>query len=86
MTYHFQRTLSQFGGWFKEALAVACLSKRCYKLVRSIMVSRKASHQKINRGVFKNLPGVKDELYLYSQLQKVDNESIGIADFKKSDY
>ncbi|XP_060595324.1 uncharacterized protein LOC132749533 isoform X2 [Ruditapes philippinarum] len=82
----FTGTLSQFGGWFKEALAVACISKRCYKLVRSIIVNRKSTHQKVNRTLFRNLPGVRDELFLYSVLKQLDEETISAVQFNKIMY
>jgi hypothetical protein len=40
----------------------------------------------VNRTLFRNLPGVRDELFLYSVLKQLDEETISAVQFNKIMY
>ncbi|XP_062581424.1 uncharacterized protein LOC134243209 [Saccostrea cucullata] len=64
------------GGLMKEALSVACLSKRCFLWAMSIMEAykewklKRQTNNKVNRMLFVQLPGMKNEEVLFNLLRQ----------------
>lgn len=77
----------QLGGLMKEAISVACLSKRCYLWALSIMEAYKnwkTKHQgnnKINRMLFVQLPGIKKEETIFHLLRQFRGGELSKTEF-----
>lgn len=79
----FQGSATTFGGYFKEALTIACLSKRCFEIVTDIMTERKRLKLKINRGLFAAVPGLCNEQALFTLLLALKSGHISQKDFNR---
>ena len=65
-----QGTLTEFGGFFKEAITVSCLKTQSYIVAVKIMKDRTISGQKVNRNCFASLPGVQEKERIFPILQR----------------
>ncbi|XP_053402997.1 uncharacterized protein LOC123563026 [Mercenaria mercenaria] len=77
---HFKGTASSWGGHFKEAIVVSCLSRRCYTLVRSIITTRRTMFMKVTGFLFRGFCGCKDEGLMYALLKRWDQGDISSND------
>ncbi|KAH3823856.1 uncharacterized protein LOC127881850 [Dreissena polymorpha] len=66
----FEGTLTEFGGFFKEAITVSCLKTQSYIVAVKIMKDRAISGQKVNRNCFASLPGVQEKERIFPILQR----------------
>ncbi|XP_067685070.1 uncharacterized protein [Haliotis asinina] len=79
-----------FGGAYKEHLAVSVMSQRCYDTASSIMKQyRLNQHPKqkstiVNRALFKEVPGTRDEEALYQALLDFSDGKIGKEKFNRT--
>ncbi|XP_046563808.1 uncharacterized protein LOC124272667 [Haliotis rubra] len=79
-----------FGGAYKEHLAVSVISRRCYDTASSIMTQyRLNQHPKqksttVNRALFKEVPGTRDEEALYQALLDFKDGRIGKEKFNRT--
>ena len=62
----------------KEAISVACLSRRCYQKGQSIMTLyqgwklRRQGNNKVNRMLFVQLPGLRNESKIFDLLCRIE--------------
>ncbi|XP_052269113.1 uncharacterized protein LOC127870715 [Dreissena polymorpha] len=75
---------SQFGGVFKEALACASLSRRCYRLFSSIIVKHQDLHVSVTANMYRGVAGAIDEQFIFNCLRKVDDCEMSLADMNSA--
>ena len=68
---------------FKEAITVACFSKRCYAEARTIMQELQMTKQKVHGNVFSSCCGYNDEPSLYELLQRMAQGHFSRLEFKE---
>ncbi|XP_078334054.1 uncharacterized protein LOC144625746 [Crassostrea virginica] len=82
-------TEGHFGGTFKEHLSVASLSPRCYTLAVDIMEMygkwelKRQTNNKVNRMLFAQLPGVRNEDTIYRYLREFRQGKLSKAEFNE---
>lgn len=81
---NFRDTPQRFGGYFKEAIAVSCLSSRCYTKAVAVMKKFRQMGFQVNQGLFYGLPGMKDEQFLLELLTHFENGDIGKEEFNRT--
>lgn len=72
--------MCSWGGQFKVPIFIACLSHRCYAVVRSIIDNRRSLFLKANAQMFNPLVGYRDEQYLFLMLKKVESGEMALKD------
>lgn len=77
---HFEGSMCSWGGQFKVPIFIACLSHRCYAVVRSIIDNRRSLFLKANAQMFNPLVGYPDEQYLFLMLKKVESGEMALKD------
>nr|XP_022343357.1 uncharacterized protein LOC111136636 isoform X2 [Crassostrea virginica] len=75
------------GGLMKEAISVACLSRRCYQKAQSIMTLyqgwklRRQGNNKVNRMLFVQLPGLRNEAKIFDLLCRFEGKVFSKTEF-----
>ncbi|XP_046568668.1 uncharacterized protein LOC124277061 [Haliotis rubra] len=79
-----------FGGAYKEHLAVSVMSQRCYDAAVNIMTQYrhnqlpKQTAKAVNRALFKEIPGTRDEEALYQKLIDFRDGRTGKENFNRT--
>ncbi|XP_062582885.1 uncharacterized protein LOC134244645 isoform X2 [Saccostrea cucullata] len=77
------------GGLLKEAIAVACLSQRCFLWAESVTKAyaswklKNQSNNKVNRMLFVQLPGLRDEEMVFHLLQSFRSGELNKLEFNE---